>query len=105
MRRTAVIGLLTATILSGGLTQGVANAAPAQPEAKGLAPSCVHTSASGGIATVTLSYNNTCSSQQRVKFVIQRAVDSNCITVKAGYKGSYKSGAGTAPELDKVESC
>lgn len=92
-------------MLSGGLTQGVANAAPAQPEAKDLAPKCFHTSASGGNATVTIYYNNTCSSQQRVKFVIQRAVDSNCITVKAGYKGSYKSGGGTAPELDRVEKC
>ena len=105
MRRTAAIGMLTAALLSGGLLQGAAQAAPADPAAKGTAPKCFHTNASGGGATVTIYYNNTCSSRQRVKFVIARAVDSPCLTVKSGYKGDYKSGAGVSPDLDRVETC
>lgn len=118
MTKRWAAGVSILAIAGGFLGSGSALAVPTTPGStadavsvannvhlEGAPPNCFHTNAVGGSVTVTVNYNNTCKTNQRVKFIIDRAADSACISIPGGQKGWWRSGGGARPELNHTVTC
>jgi hypothetical protein len=99
IRRFAVIGFAASAMVAA--SAGVASAAPASAQA--TAPSCVHTSVHTGTITKTFKADNTCSSTQRVRFILARHSDSDCYTLAPNQWVSIQVARIAA--LSRLDSC
>lgn len=98
--RALAVGIATIGLV------GIAGSPPASAatsKAAAVAPSCVVSWYSTGSVTKTFTVRNDCSYTVRVRMILARHTDSDCVSLGRG--GSYSLTTARTAALSRVDSC